>query len=154
MPVDQQFQTKAPELPKPAPQDVYQVQLKDVNQEVNSFSGKEQLAWNLVILDEGEWRGRFLKVWTNNSWFVNPKSSLKSAYYALVEATLGGYGTQVDNEFGMSFNPNDIIGKQVRVTLTIVEKNGRQLNKVTSYMPIKQELAPFEGEVPTPEKKK
>lgn len=153
MPVQSTFKTKIPEQTafEPLPPDMYQAIISDVNMEerpdpFDNGAIKQRLSFNLIILDEG-FEGKTLKVWTANKWFINEKSGIKSALYALADAVLSGYGTKVDMDFGMEFNPNDLIGKQVRITLTNIDKDGKTYNKIMGYMPIKKELA-----VPKPEK--
>lgn len=147
MPVQGEYKTviPKPKATEPIPADVYQVLISDVNLEerANPFEGGElqqRLAFNLTVLDE-EHKGKSLRVWVANKWFVNAKSGIKSGLYALSDAVFAGYGTKVDMDFGISFNPNDLIGKQVRVTLVQVDKEGKTFNKVTGYMPIKKEMS-------------
>lgn len=151
MPVDN-FTAKIPELPDPLPEDIYQVQVTDVTMDIQTspFTGEqgERLTWYLHILDEGEYRGRQILAWTANKWFVNPKTGIKSTLFALAEGVFGGYGTKVDMDFGVSFNPNDLIGKQVRITVKQLDKgNGKTTPKIAGYMPIKKELPKVDAEV-------
>jgi hypothetical protein len=152
MTVDTSYQVKIPKLPDPLPDDIYQVQVTDVTMEVtkNPFTGEdgERLTWYLHILDEGEYRGRQIMAWTANKWFVNPKTGIKSGLFAIADGVFSGYGTKIDMEFGASFNANDLIKKQVRVTVTNMDKGGGKTTlKITGYMPIKKELKPVDVEV-------
>ena len=146
MPIQGEYRTYIPEakVTEPIPADVYQVLITDVNMEEkpNPFKNNEitqRLAFNFTVLDEDH-EGKSLRVWVANKWFINQKSGIKSGLYALSDAVFAGYDTKVDMDFGMAFNPNDLINKQVRVTVVQVEKDGKTFNKITGYMPIKKEL--------------
>jgi hypothetical protein len=159
MPVDKSYAVKIPELPEPLPDDIYQVQVTDVTMEktMSPFTGEEaeRLTWYLHILDEGQYRGRQVMAWTANKWFVNAKTGIKSGLYAIADGVFAGYGTKIDMDFGVSFNPNDLLKKQVRITVQNMDKGGGKTSlKITGYMPIKKELPALdvEAKVYTPKK--
>jgi hypothetical protein len=144
MPVNEEYKLEPAKAPIPVDADIYQVIITDVNmnKSVSPFDGLEhdRLEWNLQILDEGKAKGHMLKAWTANKWFTNNSTGIKSGLYALAEGVFAGYGTKIDMDFGLSFNPNDLIGKQVRLTVGTQEKAGVTSNKIQGYMPIKKEL--------------
>lgn len=141
MPVAETFKTKTPELPTPAPADIYQLQLLDVTSQVqlNPFTkeNEERLVWDFAIVDEGEHRGKKVRAWTANKWFT--KANKKSKYFALGEAMLAGYGVKADLKYGETLSPNSLIGKQVRATLSDVRTDSAAYNKIEMFMPIKEE---------------
>lgn len=146
MPMGNDFKIKIPEakVVEPIPADVYQLVITDVNLEEkpNPYENNEitqRLNFKLSVLDEG-YEDKLLQVWVANKWFINSKSHIASGLYKLADAVFAGYGTKVDMEFGLSLNPNDLIGKQVRATVVQVDKEGKTFNKITSYMPIKKEI--------------
>lgn len=158
MPVSQTTKFEIPERKnyEAMPGDVYQVQITDITEKLMPPYGKpfdipdEEkeifLNFEFTILDEGEYRGR--KLWKT----VRPvpptppeDSKFKPSWmFRLVSAVFDKpmtYATAVD--WGVE-ETNNLIGKQLRLTVTKTEKGEKSYNNITEVLPVKTQLEPIE----------
>jgi len=131
----------------PVPMGVYTVQLVDVNSitQFNSFKGKEEdmLNYQMAILDDNKsedgssTRDRYL--WKRCSMSLNEKAWL----FKIVRAI---YGRELNNEELTTFDPESIIGKQVKVMVEQKpDKDGTTIwNNILSFSHVDKELTPVE----------
>lgn len=138
----------------PLPADVYQVIVKDIEiretQKYMSKEREEQFLFKLIVLDEGAHRTQYVGAFATQKWFNGGKtgSMAPSKLYLIFQAVYQHYYAKVNLqewEPGMVNQEavNDLIGKQIRVTVTL-QPNGK--NKVTTFMSIKKELKPVTEE--------
>jgi hypothetical protein len=123
--------------------DVYQVQIVDISEKegtkFNSSEPVQQFEFKCEVVEE-ENLGKRVFIWTTQSWFDGGKSSKPSKLFDLVRQIYAFYHKDVNVKDMEEINfqqLNDLIGKQLRVTVTVTE-NGR--NRVVGFMPIKKEL--------------
>lgn len=141
----------------PIPTDVYQVQIKDVltvkSKKYNSNEEQIQLNYKFIILDEGEFKGRFLQAWSTLVWFTGGQGQrAPSKLFMIIKAVHDFYykdkktGTSSVSEWTPDMINatviNDLIGKQLRVSSSELPSGG----KVTAFMPIKVTLPEWKEE--------
>ena len=128
------FEKKEGGTYEPIPEDMYQVELLDVEmQEKPSYNDKNKmekvLSFQFVLLDGTDLRGR--SIWKNfvPTYLYIGKNG-KNSLYSVVEGLFGRPLTNEEESMGISSDTlNDLIGKQVRVT--VKNKAGKD-NKVFS----------------------
>ncbi|HEX8196374.1 MAG TPA: hypothetical protein VF571_09315 [Pyrinomonadaceae bacterium] len=139
------------------PGDVYQVQVTDISEKLMPPYGKpfdipdEEketfINFEFTILDDGEYRGR--KLWKA----VRPvpptppeDSKFKPSWmYRIVSAIQGMPMTYANGIDWGADQTNDLIGKQMRVTVTKTEKGEKSYNNITEVLPAKVQLEPIEA---------
>lgn len=139
----------------PVPEDIYQVVLKDiVEKDVPVWGAKDgsmetKYLFKFVILDEGEAQGQMLTDFAAPKWFSgNTKKKFSpSRLVTIFKAIYGHYYPKLDvgdlSEPGTN-QINDLIGKQVRVTVKVGGQDNNW-NKITEYTKIKEEMEIPEG---------
>jgi hypothetical protein len=125
------------------PADLYQVQITDVTEregtKFNSQDPQLQYMFKTVVV-EGEQKGQGIVIFTTPSWFDGGKKSKPSKLFNLFKTVYAFYKKDVDvkNMEGVTGAMiNDLIGKQLRVTVEITDAGK---NKVTGFMTIKKEV--------------
>lgn len=159
MPVSQSTKFEIPErkIYDAIPGDVYQVQVTDIAEKLMPPYGKpfdipdEEketfINFEFTILDEGEYRGR--KLWKA----IRPvpptppeDSKFKPSWmYRFVSAINGMPMTYANGVDWGAEQTNDLIGKQLRVTVTKTDKGEKSYNNITEVLPAKVQLEPIEA---------
>ena len=132
------------------PQDIYQVELLDVEQKTQkkwkSDEEEDVFVFTFVILDDGEFYGR--RMWEYAAQKLSKYKGGSKLYKALVG--LNG-GVQLTDEACMTPEEtcsdnaiNALIGKQVRLTVgQKAKQDGSLKNVIESYLPVKKDLPAF-----------
>lgn len=159
MPVSSSTQFKMPERQnyEAIPGDVYQVQVTDISEKLMPPYGKpfdipdEEketfINFEFTILDDGEYRGR--KQWKA----IRPvpptppeDSKFKPSWmYRFVSAINGMPMTYANGINWSAEQTNNLIGKQLRVTVTKTDKGDKSYNNITEVLSAKVQLAPIEA---------
>lgn len=141
----------------PLPENVYQVELLDVNSEENetydSKMGKTEekqfetvLKFQYTILAGKDKKGDNLRgrnIWDNYipTYLYISKKNGKNKLYKIIESLLGRELTDQEEANGISGEfLNQLIGKQLRVGTKNVEKNDKIYTKVETYYAVDAEL--------------
>lgn len=146
----------------PLPEDVYQVQLLDVEmQSKPSYDDKtvmeDVLSFQFVVLDDGEFRGR--SIWKNfvPTYLYNGKKG-KNALYQITEAIIRRELKDEDKQNLSSDFVNTLVGYQCRVTVkNKTTGEGKIFSNIDTFLPAKaniNKLTQEEIEKATPKKKK
>lgn len=148
MPLTEDFQAKIGGEYKAVPADVYQIVLQDVELKKNQPKYKDpntlvtQLLFKCQVLSEDE-NGHKLAFFTSDKWFAGGQSASPSKLFLVAKAVWDFYSPKSDilalkdSDINMAFI-NDLLNKQIRVTVAVTEQGK---NKVTTFMPIKKEIA-------------
>lgn len=159
MPVSPNTKFEVPERKnyEAIPGDVYQVQVTDISEKLMPPYGrpfdipdeeKETfINFEFTILDEGEYRGR--KLWKA----IRPvpptppeDSKFKPSWmFRIVSAIQGMPMTYANGINWGAEQTNDLIGKQMRVTVTKTDKGEKSYNNITEVLPAKVQLEPIEA---------
>lgn len=132
----------------PLPNDVYQVELLDINTKVHPKymkpDEKEQVFdFQFVVLEDGEFRARNLWAGYIKTYLYIGKNG-KNSLYQVLEAMLGRELTEEEEANGITGKLlNDLIGKQCRLGTEIVVKGEKQYNKITQFLRAKKNLTPL-----------
>ncbi|MEI9966197.1 MAG: DUF669 domain-containing protein [Candidatus Moraniibacteriota bacterium] len=151
LPSNISFPVKEGKTFDPLPEDVYQVELLDIEmQEKPSYNDKSVmenvLSFQFVVLDDGEFRGR--SIWRNFvPTFLYIGKNGKNALYEITEAIIKRELTQEEEAmFGSDFI-NKLIGYQCRVVVKNKEgKEGKVFSNIDSFMPAKSKADPLSDE--------
>jgi len=130
------------------PEDVYQVVIKDIDEkETTKYMSEEkdvQYLFKFALL-EGDEKilGSSLVAYASRKWFTGGKTTSPSKLVTLVKAVYGFYYPKLNVNVltAEDMNPqviNDLIGKQVRVSVKLNDDKTR--NKVADFMTIKAEM--------------
>ncbi len=127
---------------EPLPADMYQVVIDDVTErmgtKLNTNEPQPQLMFKAIVV-EGENKGRFVYIFTSQSWFDGGTNSKPSKLYTLVKNIYTFYEPKADLKKIEEINTemiNGLVGKQIRITVEVTPTNK---NKVTGFMSIKAE---------------
>lgn len=134
----------------PVPEDIYQVVIKDIIEKdvpvygTNDGSMETKYLFKYIILDEGEAKEQMLTDFAPPKWFGgNTKKKFSpSKLVTIFKAVYGFYYPKLNVNDLSEPSPevvNDLIGKQVRVTVKLGGDNN-QWNKITDYTVVKAEL--------------
>lgn len=130
---------------KAIPSDVYQIVIEDIEVRVGkkymSEEEQKQFLFRTKVLDEGEHNGHGLGFYVSIKWFAGKTGMQPSKLFNLFKAVYSQYYKNTDllkwtGDMVNMETINDMIGKQIRVT--VEEKEGK--NRVTTFMPIKKKL--------------
>lgn len=146
----------------PLPEDVYQVQLFDIEaQEKPSYDDKSKmetiLSFQFIVLDDGKFRGR--SVWKN---FVRPYLYIgkngKNDLFQITEAMIMRELTEEERHSLTGDFVNKLIGYQCRITIKNKQsKDGtKAYSNIETFLPKKSSLPSLtdeEKEKATPKKK-
>lgn len=123
---------------------MYQVQITDIQEregtKYQSTEKQMQYMFKTVIVD-GEEKGSGIVIFTSQSWFDGGKNAKPSMLFNLFKTIYKFYHKDVDVktiEEVTGTMINALVGKQL---LVVVELTDAGKNKVTSFMPIKKEIA-------------
>lgn len=134
----------------PVPAGIYQVVISDVSMvDGEDFITKEptkQLMFKTSIVEDGEYAGHGLGLWTKISWFngvsSRGQSMSPSKLFSVVKAIYAYYhkgvdldSLTIDDVRSKSFM-NDLIGKQLMLVVDLRDDK----NKITGFSTIKKEL--------------
>lgn len=126
------------------PADVYQIIITDVKEaqgtDFKTGEPKNQLRFTADVV-EGDEAGKTISFFTSYSWFSGGKNAKPSKLYNLFKTIYAHYQPEAkvdDLPLVTASDVNDLIGKQLRVTVEVSEKGWP---KVTSFVSIKKELA-------------
>lgn len=127
---------------EPLPADMYQVVIDDVTErmgtKLNTNEPQPQLMFKSIVI-EGEHKGRFVYIFTSQSWFDGGTNSKPSKLYTLVKNVYTFYEPKAKLKDIQEINTdmiNNLVGKQLRITVEVTPSNK---NKVTGFMSIKEE---------------
>lgn len=145
----------------PLPEDVYQVQLLDVEmQSKPSYDDKtvmeNVLSFQFVVVDDGEFRGR--SIWKNfvPTYLYNGKKG-KNGLYQITEAIIRRELKDEDKQNLSSDFVNDLVGYQCRVTVkNKTTGEGKTFSNIDTFLPAKSNVTPLtedEKQKATPKKK-
>ena len=125
------------------PADVYQVAITDVTEttgtDFKTGEPKSQLRFVAEIV-EGDEKGKNVSFFTSYSWFNGGKNAKPSKLFNLFKTIYAHYLPDIkvnDIPLVSAQEVNDLIGKQLRVT---VEETEKGWPKVTSFVAIKKEV--------------
>ncbi len=151
LPAGINFKMKEGKTFDPLPEDVYQVELFDIElQEKPSYNDKtvmeKVMSFQFVVLDEGEFRGR--SIWKNFvPIYLYIGKNGKNALYQITEAIIA---RELKDEeiatFGSDFI-NKLVGYQCRVTVKNKEgKEGKFFSNIDTFLPKKASLTRLTSE--------
>lgn len=167
MPITEDIKITAPERAEyvPLPADVYQVQISDLEvrtgKKYMSEEEQQQILFKMLVVDKSDNRGHGIGAFSTTRWFNGGKNMSPSKLFQIFTAVYAYYHKDIDlNEWYPEMVNmqaiNDLIGKQLRITVNLTQD---KKNKITSFMPIREELEPIKDEEvkavkPEPEKSK
>jgi hypothetical protein len=148
LPSNFRFETKEKKEYPPLPEDVYQVELLDIDmQEVADMNNPGEtrivLKFQFVILDEGEYRGR--SIWQNFvPTYIYKGDNSKNALYQITKAIIMRDLTEEERlNFGTDYI-NKLVGYQCRVGTVNKPGKGKNADKVYTnidkFLPKKMSL--------------
>jgi hypothetical protein len=151
LPAGINFEMKEGKTFDPLPEDVYQVELFDIElQEKPSYNDKtvmeKVMSFQFVVLDEGGFRGR--SIWKNFvPTYLYIGNNGKNALYQITEAIIA---RELKDEeiatFGSDFI-NKLVGYQCRVTVKNKEsKEGKFFSNIDTFLPKKVSLTRLTSE--------
>lgn len=144
----------------PLPENIYQVQILDVNAEqrptydTRSKTADEQILENvlkfqytLLAGQDGEEKLRGRNVWDNfvkASLYIGKKG--KCPLYQIIESCLKRQLTQEEEMTFESNKVNKLVGMQLRIGTKHKESGGNIYDNVESYYPVESDLTPLTDE--------
>lgn len=135
----------------PMPADVYSVEILDVEErEGTKYQSSEvevQISVKFVILDEGQYYGRFL--WATCSPKISGGTKQSKLYQVIHAATGMEFTKEQFQKAGEIVTPdflNSMIGSQLRLSVTVADKQdgSGKTNKVIGYLPKKADLPAYD----------
>lgn len=136
--LSENFEMPKPEIKPAIPEDTYTVVIKDITDlQVPDFTNPEQMVTRLKFdfeVIEGEYKGSML--YKRVSPKFAPSKNGRPASNLFIIATKA-FKTQVNRD---EFKLESLIGKQLRVVVNIVEKDGNEYNNITNFMELKKDV--------------
>lgn len=148
LPTGMKFEEKVGKSFEPLPEDVYQVELLDIElQEKPSYNDKsvmeKVLSFQFVVLDQDERELRGRSIWRNfvpTFLYISSKHG-KNALYQITEAIIKKELTEEQKATFGSDYINKLIGYQCRVTVKNKEgKEGKVFSNIETFLPVKTKL--------------
>lgn len=134
----------------PIPADVYQAQILDIEKRQEKAYQSEELEdrlnFTFVIVEDGPYYGR--RFWRS----MAPKlvgGTKQSNLYAFLAVLTGKAFTKEEcakaKDIVTADYLNGLVGKQVRLSVSSkVGEDGVERNRVSAFLPVKEELPPFD----------
>lgn len=147
LPSNYKFPVREKKVYPPMPEDMYQVELFDIDMETivdkKSAEKRDVLKFQFVVLDAGEYRGR--SIWRNYvPTYLWKNGNDKNALYQITKAMIQRDMTEAEIESFTSDKINMLVGFQCRVTT--VNKAGTGVNadkvytNIDKFLPKKEAL--------------